>query len=79
LVASLNGVITDNQRRFTNTYQAIIIESPSSDLAPDITSLSRHVLMALGDTTTTAKPSSNSRSTNRPSRRSIPTITRRPD
>ena len=45
--------------------------SPASDLAPDSTSPSRQVLIAFGLTGTTGCPASSSRSTSRPSGRSI--------
>ena len=52
-------------------YSAITAASPASDLAPESTSPSRQVLIAFGLTGTTGCPASSSRSTRRPSGRSM--------
>jgi len=75
LVSAVYGVAGCSRCARSRTYSAITAASPASDLAPDNTSPSRHVLIAFGLTGTTGYPASNNTSTSRPSGRSIPTAT----
>src|SRR5918994_7613282 len=72
-VAGENGASTRSRWRRSRRYSAITVASPASDLAPETTSPSRQALMALDRTGTTGWPASSSRSTSRPSGRSIAT------